>query len=77
MNDLSTMPLSMFVTTNVLSRQAYFCRDKHVSVATKMILVATLASDTPTTAITDYAIRVGKLSATEQFFVGTVMAVRL
>ena len=49
----------MFVVTKVLSRQAYFCRDKrcvcrdkrcdcrdkHVFVATKMTLVAAPASD--------------------------------
>ena len=35
-----------FVATNVLSRQAYLCRDKCVFVATIMILVAAPASDT-------------------------------
>ena len=31
----------------------------------------------PTTAIIDYSIGLGKLSANEQFFIGTQMAVRL
>ena len=33
------------VTTKLLSRQTYFCRDRHVSVATKMILMAAPAND--------------------------------
>ena len=31
---------NVFVATNVLSRQAYFCRDKNKLVATKIILAA-------------------------------------
>ena len=32
--------INVFVATNVLSRQAYFCRDKSKLVATKIILSA-------------------------------------
>ena len=48
---VATKPLSRqntsFVATNTrLSRKAFFCRDKHVVVAKKMILVAAPANDT-------------------------------
>ena len=51
----------------VLSRQAYFCCDKHVFVATKMILVAAPANDSYQ--ITCWFLEICKLTAVSYSFI--------